>query len=356
MKILILYSYNKGYLSSFFFELSERLVKEGHEVVNFCLKGASKEFSLHGVDLLIKKKGGYISNYRQIYSIIKHLRPDVVLSNFSYVNPALLFGKLFGVQRNVVWFHSLNEQMEASKLDIFIKKQFLKLADLVIANSYLTQNELQAIYKVPKDKLASIPFWSTVSESVAKEGISKYGKGLKVFKIGCPGRMAEHKNQRIVIEAVSKIRQNDHFNFQLYMAGNGEALAHLQLLTKELGLESHVSFLGHLSAEDMITFYTNMDVIVLPSLHEAFGLVFIEAISLGTPVIVSSRFGALTFIDTDKLSKFTFNPESSKYLAKKLIEYSRKEGMSSEDFKQLYSENFDKESIFKKFLSVCRII
>ena len=348
MKLLLLYSYNKGYLSSFFFELSERLVKEGHEVVNFCLKGVSKEFSLNGVDLIIKKKGGYISNYREIYNIIKHLRPDVVLSNFSYVNPALLFGKLFGVQRNMVWFHSLNEQMEASKLDIFIKKQFLKLADLVIANSYLTQNELQVIYKVPKDKLASIPFWSTISESVHKEDVSTYSKDLKVFKIGCPGRMAEHKNQRIVIEAVSKIRQNDHFNFQLYMAGNGEELANLQLLTKELGLERHVSFLGHLSAEDMITFYNSMDVIVLPSLHEAFGLVFIESISLGTPVIVSSRFGALSFIEKNKLAKFSFNPESSNELVEMLLSYYEKEGWASEDFIQLYNENFDKTILFRQ--------
>ena len=98
------------------------LAEEGYEVVNFCLKKEADQFSLNGIDIIIEKKGGYLSNYHHIYKIIKRTRPDVVLSNFSYVNPALLFGKLFGVKKNMVWFHSLNDQMEATKIDIFIKK------------------------------------------------------------------------------------------------------------------------------------------------------------------------------------------------------------------------------------------
>ena len=47
-----------------------------------------------------------------IDSIIKKEKPDVILSNFSYVNPALLCGKLFGIKKNMAWFHSLNEQKD----------------------------------------------------------------------------------------------------------------------------------------------------------------------------------------------------------------------------------------------------
>src|SRR5690606_701454 len=107
---------------------------------------------------------------------------------------ALLFGKLLGVKRNMVWFHSLNEQMESSEMDILIKKQFLRLANVVIANSFLTEHELQTTYNVPKRRLTAIPFWSNISDSTPNVDNTRYRKDPHIFKIGCPGRMVKHKN------------------------------------------------------------------------------------------------------------------------------------------------------------------
>ena len=93
-----------------------------------------------------------------------------------------------------------------------------------------------------------------------------------------------------------------------------------------------------------------MDVVVLPSLNEAFGLVFIEAISLGTPVIVSSQFGSLAFIDNDEydIERFTFNPKSKTDLVKKLEPYLNTPQFESGYFKDLYNTTFEKNTIFKK--------
>ena len=113
-----------------------------------------------------------------------------------------------------------------------------------------------------------------------------------------------------------------------------------------LELENNVVFLNHVSSVDMIAFYNSMDVVVLPSLHEAFGLVFIEAISLGTPVIVSNQFGALSFIETTNIDSLTFNPESSDELVEKLVCYQKNQRLSSSEFIRLYTDNFDKDVIF----------
>ncbi|MFD2823338.1 glycosyltransferase family 4 protein [Lacinutrix iliipiscaria] len=354
MKILLLYTYNKGYLSSFFFELSTKLAEKGHEVVNFSLKGAKKTFIKNDVEVCISKQGGYISNYFHIYKIIKRVKPDVVLSNFSYVNPALLFGKLFGVKKNMAWFHSLNEQMEPSKVDVFIKKQFLKLADTVIANSLLTKEELHEIYKVPELKLKDLPFWSNISELTTSDSDLISKTNFEGLKIGCPGRIVKHKNQAVVIQALGGIKEKYDFKFHLYFAGDGEERSNLEQLTENLKLTNDITFLKHISANDMIAFYKDLDVIILPSLHEAFGLVFIEAISMNTPVIVSSQFGALYFIDNEKYntSKFTFNPESSEELQEKLLPYFNNEGLTKSELQQLYIENFDKHIIFNDFLSI----
>lgn len=353
MKILLFHTYNQGYLSSFFHEMAVRLLQERYEVVCFSWKATVSENIIDGVKVIVKKKKGYVTNYRNVYHIIKKEKPDIILSNFSYVNPALLFGKFFKVKKNIVWFHSLNEQMESTKMHIFIKKQFLKLADLVIANSFLTKEELHTYYSVPETKTIAIPFWSNISEQKLLPTDFKLSSGKNVIKIGCPGRMATHKNQKIILEALSALKSATNYEFQLYFAGIGEELSNLKQKTKDLNLSSEVAFLKHLSANDMIQFYKTLDVVVLPSLHEAFGLVFIEAISLGTPVIVSSQFGALSFIkdENNSVSQITFNPDSVKDLQDKLIPYFEKKGLPKTYFKELYHNHFNKDIIFKNFLT-----
>lgn len=356
MKILIFHTYNQGYLSSFFHELAVKLIQEGHEVASFSWKATVSERIIDQVKVIVKKKEGYLINYCNVYNVIKKEKPDVVLSNFSYVNPALLFGRLLGVKKNMVWFHSLNEQMAASKRNIFIKKHFLKLADIVIANSYLTQYELCKFYGVSVSKIHAIPFWSTILEQKMEPTDLKFTTDKNIVKIGCPGRMATHKNQKIIIDTLSELINSSKTNFHLYFAGTGEELSNLVNQVEELNLTHKVTFLKHLSANDMLHFYNSMDVVVLPSLHEAFGLVFIEAIALGTPVIVSSQFGALSFIDqkhTD-LKKITFNPKCPKDLLDKLLPYINHQGLPKEIFKQLYVSNFDKEVIFKKILNIIK--
>jgi len=354
LKILFFHTYNRGYLSRFFHELAAKLKQEGHEVISFTWKNSKSERIIDGVKVIVKKKKGYLVNYRNVYTIIKRERPEVILSNFSYVNPALLFGKLFQVKKNMVWFHSLNAQMESSKLQVFIKKQFLKLADTVIANSFITKGELHKDYAVPDYKLTALPFWSTISEQEIQPTDLKFTARKDVIKIGCPGRMASHKNQNVVIEALSAINNTYNYDFYLYFAGSGEELNNLETKVAKENLIDKVTFLDHLSSNDMIAFYNAMDVIILPSLHEAFGLVFIEAISLGKPLIVSSQFGALSFIDHEKyqIEKITFNPESISDLEEKLILHFKNESLTPKEIKKMYSDNFNKNVVFESFYNL----
>ncbi len=350
MKIIILYTYNKGYLSQFFFELCSMLSANGHEVITFSLKRKASKNKINNVEVIIKKRGGYISTYFQIFRLLKNNRADVVLSNFSYANPALLFGKLLGVKNNMVWFHSLNEQMTPTWSNIFIKRQFLRLANKIIANSQLTEKELKEIYKVPSFKIETIPFWSNIADQSNLEMNAKFKKMTNVFNIGCPGRMVLDKNHKVVIEALSLIYLKTDFDFHLYFAGDGIEMNPLILLSEQLNLKEKMSFCGHLSAEEMTSFYKAMDVVVLPSFHEAFGLVFIEALALGTPVLVSSQFGALDFIDTTKfdLKKFSFDPNSKEGLAKKLKEIMTHGDLGRDFYNHLYDDTFDKYTIFHK--------
>ena len=357
MKILLLYTYNPSYLSSFFTEFAFLLVDKGHEVSCLSFKNREHKFQKKGVHFIISKKGSYYNNYKQVYNIIKVNQPDMVISNFSYVNPALFAGFLLRVRYNYAWIHSLNEQTGATKSQIFIKKQFLKLADLLIANSKITKEQIEAVYNFNSVKVVMVPFWTNITDTIYNnlETESIYSK--KSFNVGCPGRMSKDKNQNVIIEAIAQMKTDCTTNLELYFAGSGQEKEYIECLVKERNLSAQTYFLGVLSAEDMVAFYQNMDIIILPSLHEAFGLVFIEAIALGIPVLVSNKFGALTYIDSKKypIDQFSFDPNDIDELKLKIELFQNSGYSNSINFRQIYLDHFHKPLVFQNILNTLHI-
>lgn len=353
LKILIFYTYNQGLLSSFFQEFSKKLFEEGHEVVNFFLKHKDEHFVQDGVLIYGKKRGSYFSNYKNIYRVIKNEKPDVVLSNFSYVNPALLFGRLLGVKHNIVWFHTVYGHSKPSKLILFNKSLFLKLANIVITNSSVLDIDMVTKYGVRKNKLRCVPFWTNICTLEAHVIPIKINFQDTTIKIGCPGRLVADKNHELVIKSIAKLLEKKK-DVILYIAGDGPYKSNLQQLVKKLNLRDNVVFLGLLSSNQMVTFYKNMDLVVLPSKNEAFGLVFIEAIALGVPVLISSQFGSLSFVNQESfdLKPYIFDPYSQQDLTEKILLYLSDLPMEKTFFRSIYEETFEKEQIFDKLKSI----
>ena len=95
------------------------------------------------------------------------------------------------------------------------------------------------------------------------------------------GRFVEVKNLKFLISVFNELPQ-----YNLYLAGFGEQEQELRRLAKK-----NVHFLGAIENKKLHTFYQQMDVFVLPSQSEAWGLVVEEALNNGIPVIVSDRVG-----------------------------------------------------------------
>lgn len=350
MKILLLYTYNQSFLSFFFTEVAENLVINGHDIVVFSLKNTDRTFVSKGVTYIISKKESYLLNYFKIFKLIKNQKPDVIISNFSYANPSLLFGNILGVNKNIVWMHSLIEQISPSKFQFFVKRNFLKLADKIISNSNLLKDNLYDYYNVPEIKIVVIPFWSTIA-SFKEEDIA-FNVSENVIKIGCPGRLVMDKNQQLLLSVFKQILDEKNKEIHLFFAGNGSNRKELIKLTKELNIEDKVTFLGSLSSGQMLSFYKSMDCIVLPSLHESFGLVLIEVLALDKPVLVSSQFGALHFI-TEDISSFSFNPLKEDELYEKLVLLLGSIKIIKKDYYlKFYAQYFDAQKILKQIIKV----
>lgn len=345
MKIILFHTHNQSFLSSFFEVLAMQLIERGYDVkiVSFKKKAELLQVSPTLTVQVLKKRSKWL-NYMSVFNYIKLEKPYVVISNFSNVNPAILSGKLLGVKKNIVWFHTLTQQLTPSKSQVLIKSFFLKYASGIIVNSEYLKKDLEKNYSISKNKIFPIPFWSSLENNNLKR--EEYTRG-PVLKIGCPGRIEEVKNQQLIIDSLVDLKIDTFW--RLYIAGTGDNERWLKSKIKENKLEDKIHFLGVLSIEKMKQYYEEMDLIILPSKFEAFGLVLIEALSMGCPVLVSENFGALTYIkDQGFLNRYSFNPHSSKDLGFKLNNIISGTVDTPEYFRNIYMTYFKKEEIIAK--------
>jgi len=105
------------------------------------------------------------------------------------------------------------------------------------------------------------------------------------------GRLEHFKGHDLLLQAwPTLLKQNSEA--QLWIAGSGSSLAILQQQARQLGVESSVHFAGQLKADDVHGLMAAADLFVLPSRSEPFGIVLLEAMAHGVPV-VASRVGGI---------------------------------------------------------------
>lgn len=107
-------------------------------------------------------------------------------------------------------------------------------------------------------------------------------------RLGTAGRFADVKGLTIAIHCV-KILRGRGMECTLYLAGTGKRKKHLQQIAKKIGVDEHVFFIGLI--KDMPQFYHSIDLLIVPSLRESFGLVCLEASSLGCPIVAANVDG-----------------------------------------------------------------
>jgi len=130
-------------------------------------------------------------------------------------------------------------------------------------------------------------------------------KGSEKF-IFCAGRLVNGKGQDTLIRVFSSIVKKNQ-DVLLLIAGDGEDLFRLKKITNDNSISNSVIFLGALSRNETTKYYSNSDVFVsLSRLNETFGMVFIEAMALGVPV-VGSNIGGIPEVINNKKNGITVN-------------------------------------------------
>jgi glycosyltransferase involved in cell wall biosynthesis len=114
------------------------------------------------------------------------------------------------------------------------------------------------------------------------------------LRLGSLGRLSAEKAYRVVVRALA-ILKNRGMNVEFYIGGVGPRQQILEEMAKDLGVGDNIKFLGWVGDKDK--FFNDIDLFVLPSMFETFGIVLLEAMLYKTPMIVADSWGPVDIIE-----------------------------------------------------------
>ncbi len=171
-------------------------------------------------------------------------------------------------------------------------------------------------------------------------------KNSEKFVFFNAAQLSHKKNHKMMIEAFYKLTKN-YNNIELRIAGSGEEEKALIHLVRKYNIHDKVIFLGGLNRAQIIKEFQKANVFLLPSLVETFGVVVIEAMSCGLPVIATKCGGPESIIKNDKLGYLVDVDFDSFFEAMRRI-YDNYCEFDSDFIREYVIDNFSGDSFSKK--------
>lgn len=168
----------------------------------------------------------------------------------------------------------------------------LRRADSVVAQSRDTARNVQQIYGVDR-KVDLIPLGIDRPPQNVRAQRSDFNLPEDAFVLVTAGRVVPRKASTQLIETLAALP--DVF---LVVIGDGPEAGAVKQRAAQLGVENRLRMLGYVSDEVKYSAYAVSDVFVSTAQHEGFGLVFLEAMSFGLPVVCYNRGGQTDFLST----------------------------------------------------------
>jgi len=308
MKILYtLNSGNPGGMEQHVLDLVNQMVLRGHEVYVWCSGGIIYDWYVRAgakVSEKVIRNDIDITYIKDLRDFLKRENIEVLHAHeLKAVANSLLAGFLAGARVRISHQHTPFMDWQVSKSKRLIYDIFYALAVNILGTKEIALTEsikkLKLQAGIKEKKLAVIPngldvykFYTADNEKhiFNREMRKKYHIDPSVKIVGNLSRTTAEKGHDLLIHAFAELvndKRIERDKYVLMICGGGELEENLWALAEELGVKDRVVITGRFDDDMKVKFYNTFDYFVFPSLAEGFGIVLIEALICGLPVLCS---------------------------------------------------------------------
>ena len=271
--------------------------------------------------------------YRHLRRIVKQLRPNV--THVQYMAPGatvILLLWLMGVKNIITTAHTAADIYKDLRLIHFIQRHcvraftcitelaersFFGTSQLYTPETKLKKRNHFTIHNCLKRTTKNVNRQSlTVNRSSLNSKLSTQNSKPECFTLGVVSRLEKIKGMDLVVPAFAEVLKQ-HPDTRLIVVGDGSLRSIMEQQAMELGCSDHITWAGRQPQEELANWYSQMDIVFMPSRSEGFGLTAIEAMSNGC-VVVASNVGGLPEVVRDGECGLLHRSEDAKDMSEKI--------------------------------------
>ena len=300
--------------------LSKYLASFGHEVciLTSHLSSGIRDVKVNGFRVVSFPR----ANFKKLLNeFVEKFNPYIV--HLHYWMSGKYSSSLFGRYPIVVSFHTLGKPKKLLGFDVEIERiryerLLVDLCDAIITSSSCERQEVIEHYNAEPVRVTTINFGVDTSRfRPIPEGFARRFIGLNERFVLYAGRLVPEKGLNVLLNAIKKLS----LGIKLVVVGgtDDEVREFRGKYTDVKGSNKDIIFKGLVKHSHMPFFYSAAECVVVPSLYESFGLVALESMACGTPVIASNT-GGLSALVRHKFNGLLFERGNADDLANKLHE------------------------------------
>ena len=226
-------------------------------------------------------------------------RAKLIVAGHPFLAPVAQGAKLFARHaKSIAWAHGLEVWEPLSVL----RRRALRGANLIIAPTNDTANQVASQQDVPRERIRVLPwaldpqFETLLAAKPAPALPANFPAGRVILTVGRWHAGERYKGMDTLITALPRLL-TEWPDLQLVAVGEGDDQGWLEQIADGRGVLRHVHFLSGLNYPEIAACYQACEIFALPSRGEGFGLVYLEAMACGKPVIGGAHGGAPEVID-----------------------------------------------------------
>ncbi|MFA5603433.1 MAG: glycosyltransferase [Bacilli bacterium] len=280
--------YTKYKVDLVLFEKKGELLNEVPSEVNIISIKEKYNLTLSKKERILKEVFSYKSFFNKLYKNLKdETRYDVAIAFDGYVSFSDYYAAFSNAAKKVIWvhsdFYSRKKFQFKFKIKLFSLKDKYQYFDQIVAVSNSAQEGFIKVF--PKNKEKTTYIWNFMEapkkDFLIEEPDIIFNKDY--FNIISIGALLPVKGYERLIKVQTKLNKNG-FNTKMYILGDGQQRKKLEKLIKKNNLEDSFILLGR--RKDVYPILKQADLFVSSSYYEGFGVVLLESLSLGVPILV----------------------------------------------------------------------